>query len=317
MDGDLKAVVAALAANVGIAIAKFVGFVVTGSAAMLAESLHSVADTSDQGLLLFGRWRARQDETPEHPFGHSGERYFWAFVVSILIFTLGALVAGREGIEALRHQEPLQHTGWAIAILLVALALDSFSLRTAVQEVDRDRDSSWWQHIRETKRAEVTVILLEDSAAVTGVLAALVGVGLAALTGDPVFDAIGSLVIAVLLAAMAGVLAVEMKSLLMGEAASEDQRERIRDILHEDGEIRDVVYLRTMHLGPEDLLIETKVEMDPDLTVREVALTIDRIEQRIREAVPPARVISIEPDVPRVDDPDRPDFVADSADEDE
>ncbi|MBW3562784.1 MAG: cation diffusion facilitator family transporter [Actinobacteria bacterium] len=316
MDGDLKAVVAALAANVGIAIAKFVGFVATGSASMLAETLHSVADTTDQGLLLFGRWRARRGETPEHPFGHSGERYFWAFVVSILIFTLGALVAGREGIEALRNQAPLRHTGWAIGILLVALMLDSFSLRTAVREANRDRDSSWWQHIRETKRAEVTVILLEDSAAVTGVLAALVGVGLTALTGDPMFDALGSLVIAVLLATMAGILAVEMKSLLMGEAASEAQRERIRDILNQDDEIRDVVYLRTMHLGPEDLLIETKVEMDPGLTAREVALTIDRIEDRIRQAVPPARVISIEPDVPRDEDPDRPDFVADSHDED-
>lgn len=314
MDGDLKAVLAALAANVGIAVAKFVGFVITGSASMLAEALHSVADTTDQGLLLFGRFRARRKETPQHPFGHGGERYFWAFVVSILIFTLGALFAGREGIEALRHPEPLTDTGWAIGILVVALTLDSFSLRTAVRESGRDRDTSWWRHVRETKRAEVTVILLEDSAAVTGVLAALVGIGLTTVTGDPVYDAIGSLVIAGLLATMAGILAMEMKSLLIGESASDEQVAAIRRILDEDEEIRDVVYLRTMHLGPEDLLIETKVQMDPDLHVRQVASTIDRIEQRIRDAVPPARVISIEPEIPREDDPDRPDFVRDEED---
>ncbi len=314
MDGDLKAVLAALAANIGIAIAKFVGFVATGSASMLAETLHSVADTTDQGLLLFGRRRADRSETRAHPFGHSGERYFWAFVVSILIFTLGALFSVREGIEALRHPESLRHTVWAIGILLVALTLEGFSLRTAVNEADDDRRGSWWRLVRETKRAEVTVILLEDSAAVTGVLVALAGIGLTMATGDPVYDALGSLVIGALLAVMAGILATEMKSLLLGEAASEEQRERIRTIIDEDAEVREVEYLRTMHLGPEDLLIETKVVMDPDLDARSVALTIDRIEGAIRDAVPPARVISIEPDVPRPEDPDRPDYVEDDAD---
>lgn len=312
MEGSLRAILAAFAANVGIAIAKFVGFLFTGSSSLLAETLHSVADTTDQGLLLLGRRRARHRETHEHPFGFGNERYFWAFVVSILIFALGSMFAIYEGVTSLRSPDPVRHPLWAIGILLVALALDSLSLRTAVAQTDRRDDESWRAYVRRTKRPEIAVILLEDSAAVTGVLIALLGVGLTLVTGDGRYDAIGSIGIGLLLGGVATLLAREMKSLLIGEAASTEVRAAIRQTAVAHPRLRRLVYLRTLHLGPGDILVEMKVELDPDLDFRDVAVAIDEIEQQLRSQIDEVRLISIEPEIPqRGEDPDRPDWLTD------
>lgn len=309
MTGDLRAVLAATAANVGIATAKVVGFVLTGSVALLAEFFHSVADTADQGLLLLGRWRAAQAETPRHPFGFGRERYFWAFVVAVLLFALGALGALYKGATGLADPQPVTHRWWGLGILVVALAFDGLSLRTAVRAANTRRLGSWWRFVRSTKNPELPVVLLEDSGAVTGVLLAVAGLGLTVVTGDPRFDAAGSIGVGVVLAVMAGVLAREMKSLLIGEGANPDQQQRIGQLIEDHRHVTRMVYLRTLYLGPEDLLVETKVEVDQQLTAEEVATAIDEIEVRIRRVVDEARIISVEPDVPEPDDPDAPDWV--------
>lgn len=308
MDGSRKAVLVALSANIGIATAKLAGFLVTGSAALLAETFHSVADTSDQTLLLLGRWRARRRQTPEHPFGYGRERYFWAFMVAILLFTLGAAGAVREGITQLVRGEELVEPGWGLAILAVALLLDSVSLRTATRQAQRGDDPSWWRYVRDTKQPEIPVILLEDAGAVVGVLVAMAGLGLTVLTGDQRYDAAASIGVGAVLGVMALILAREMKSLLIGEAAAPEQAEAIREIVRSDADVRDLVYLRTMHLGPETILIEAKVRFGEELGSRDVALAIDRMERRIRTCVDAARVISIEADVPRSGDPDLPEW---------
>jgi cation diffusion facilitator family transporter len=219
-DGSQRAIVAAFLANAGIAVAKFVGFAFTGAASMLAEAVHSVADTSNQGLLLLGGRRARRPATEQHPFGFGRERYFWSFVVAVVLFTAGALFALFEGEEKLRHPHELESAGWAVGILVVAVVLESFSLRTAVRESAHVKgEQSWWGFVRHAKVPELPVVLLEDVGALCGLVFALTGVGLAEVTGNPRFDALGSLAIGLLLAVIAIILAMEMKSFLIGEAA--------------------------------------------------------------------------------------------------
>jgi cation diffusion facilitator family transporter len=219
--GSTRAILAALLANLGIAIAKFVGFLFTGSSSMLAESVHSVADTGNQVLLLVGGRRAQLVATRQHPFGFGRERFFWAFVVSIVLFTLGSGFALYEGIEKLLHPHELESAGWAIAILLVAIALEGFSFRTAVREARPLKgSSSWVRFIRRSKQPELPVVLLEDSGALVGLVLALSAVGLTIATGNPRWDGVGTTCIGVLLGAIAIVLAVEMKSLLIGESAT-------------------------------------------------------------------------------------------------
>ena len=302
--GSRRAILAALGANFGIAVAKFIGFAVTGAASMLAEAVHSVADTSNQALLLWGGAAARREPTEQHPFGFGRERYFWAFVVALVIFSLGALFAIVEGIDKLRHPHVLEQAGWAVAILVVGVLLEGLSLRTAVGEARPLRGSrSWWAFIHKTKNPELPVVLLEDLGALCGLLLALMGVGLAWATGEPRFDALGSVAIGVLLAIIAAVLAVEMKSLLIGEAALGEQVAEIREALLEGEEVRRLIHLRTMHLGPDQLLVAAKLEFREELSLREVSNAINRAERSVRERVPIARMIFIEPDVY---DPSRP-----------
>lgn len=299
-EGSRKAIVAAFAANLGIAVAKFVGFAFTGAASMLAEAVHSVADSTNQGLLLLGGSRARRPATPQHPFGYGRERYFWAFVVALVIFSLGSLFALFEGEEKLRHPHELESAGWAVAILLIAIGFEGFSLRTAVHESRASKgDRTWWSYIRHSKTPELPVVLLEDSGALLGLVFALAGVGLAELTGNPRWDAAGSLAIGTLLGAIALVLVIEMKSLLIGEAASPAVVERICGAITTDRRIDRVVHMRTEHLGPEELLVAVKVLVDGSLSLGEVADLIDEAEARVRTAVPVARVIYVEPDVDR------------------
>ena len=295
-----KAVVAALMANAGIAVAKFVGFVITGSASMLAESIHSVADSGNQALLLLGGKRARRAADDEHPFGYGRERYFWAFVVALVLFSLGGAFAIFEGIEKIRHPHELESVRVAIGILLFALVLESWSFRTAIHEARPIKgDASWWQFIRRSKNPELPVVVLEDFGALIGLIFALVAVTTAHLTDDAIYDGIGTLLIGILLTAIAVVLAIEMKSLLIGESATAKVQEEIRAGITGDPEVERLIHLRTQHIGPEELLIGAKVSFADDLAVAELAGAVDRLEARVRERVPEARIMYIEPDVLR------------------
>ena len=297
--GNRRAIVTALAANVGIAVAKLVGYIVTGAASMLAEAVHSAADSSNQLLLLWGGASARRDASPEHPFGYGRERYFWSFVVALVIFSLGGLFSIYEGATKLWHPHELTQPGWAVGILCVAALLEGAAFLTAAKQARRMKQGrSWWEFIRHTKNPELPVILLEDFGALCGLLLALLGIGLAILTGNPLFDALGSVAIGTLLVAIAVVLAIEMKSLLIGESVGVLNRERIGSAITSAKHVHHVIHMRTQHLGPEEVLVGAKVEFDGELCFRELSDAIDDVEARIREALPDTQVmIYIEPDV--------------------
>ena len=297
-EGSKKAVIAALMANVGIAVSKFVGFFLTGATSMLAEAVHSVADCGNQGLLLLGSSRAQRSPTSQHPFGFGRERYFWSFVVALVIFVLGGAFAIYEGIEKLMHPQPLHSPLIAVSILAIGFVLEALSFRTAMKEASVLRGQrTWLQFIRQTKAAELPVILLEDLGALVGLFFALLGVGLATLTNEPRFDAFGSVVIGVLLVVIAFVLATEMRSLLLGESASDEIVKMIETALIADSKAKCLIHLRTTHLGPEELLVAAKLAFDAGLAFAEVADEIDAAEARVRGVVPIARLIYIEPDV--------------------
>jgi cation diffusion facilitator family transporter len=301
--GGTRAILAALAANAGIAVAKFIGFAVTGSSSMLAEAVHSVADTSNQGLLLLGGKRAKRAATPEHPFGYGRDRFFYSFIVALLLFTLGSVFALYEGIEKLAHPGELTSPIVAIIILFVAIGLEGFSFRTAIHESRGLKGRlSWWQFIRQSTTPELPVVLLEDFGALIGLVLALLGVGLTLLTGEGVFDALGTIGIGLLLGVIAIVLIIEMKSLLIGEGARPPVLAAIVDGL-KGGAVQDVLHLRTQYLGPEELLIAAKIALRPGLPVEDVAREIDEAEARVREAVPAARMIYLEPDLERTATP--------------
>jgi cation diffusion facilitator family transporter len=299
-EGSRRAIVAAFGANLGIAAAKFVGFAFTGSASMLAEAVHSVADTGNQGLLLFGGRRARRAATPQHPFGFGRERYFWSFVVALVLFTLGGAFALVEGVDKVRHPHAPESLGWAIAILAIAVALESFSFRTAIREANQERGGThWFRFLQAAKSPELPVVILEDSGALVGLLFALLGVVLAKVTGNARWDAIGSLAIGLLLCAVAAFLAVEMKGLLIGESATPQMEEAIVGAIRDAPRVRRIIHLRTEHLGPDEVLLAAKVEFDHELSVAELAATIDATEALVRARVPEARIIYIEPDIVR------------------
>jgi len=299
-EGSRRAIFAAFLANLGIAISKFVGFIITGSASLLAEAIHSVADTGNQALLFLGNARAKREATPEHPFGYGRERFFWAFVVAVVLFTLGGAFALYEGIEKLRHPHELESFGVAIAILLVAVVLESWSFHTARHEANQVRHGvGWWKFIRKTKSPELPVVLLEDSGALIGLVFALIGVSLARITGNPRWDAAGSIAIGLLLIVISVVLAVEMKGLLIGESAAPATQVAIADAIRDAPEVQGIIHMKTEHVGPDELLVGVKVGFEPSLTIRDLADAINAVERRIRAAVPEARIIYIEPDVLR------------------
>jgi cation diffusion facilitator family transporter len=293
-----KAVIAALMANAGIAVAKFVGFVITGSASMLAESIHSVADSGNQGLLLLGGRRARREADAAHPFGYGRERYFWAFVVALVLFSLGGAFAIFEGISKIRHPHELESPAVAIAILLFAIVLETYSFRTAIVEADKIRgDASWWQFIRRSKNPELPVVLLEDLGAEIGLLIALSAITATLVTDEPVWDGIGTLTIGLLLTAIAIVLASEMKSLLLGETASPEVESAIRSAIEGDAAVERLIHMRTQHIAPDELLVGAKVSFHNGLGVAQLAEAVNRVETSVRAHVPEVRVMYIEPDV--------------------
>jgi cation diffusion facilitator family transporter len=297
--GGTTAILAALAANLGIAIAKFVAFVVTGASSMLAEAIHSLADSGNQVLLLVGGRRAKRAATPEHPFGFGRDRYIYAFIVSIVLFSVGGLFAVYEGVHKLQHPEAVQSPAWALGVLVVAIFLEGFSLRTAVKETAEVKSprESYWRFIRTARAPELPVVLLEDTAALLGLVFALLGVGAAALTGNGIYDGLGTVAIGLLLLVVAVILAVETKSLLLGESATPEDQGKIVAAL-EAGEFS-VIHIRTMHLGPEEILVAAKIAIAHDDTAAGIARGIDEAERRIRDAVPAARMIFLEPDLRR------------------
>jgi cation diffusion facilitator family transporter len=305
VEGGTRAIVAALLANTGIAVTKFIAFLLTGSSSMLAESVHSVADSGNQGLLLLGGKKSRRAATPTHPFGFGRERYVYAFLVSVVLFSVGGLFALYESWHKFQHPEPITGRWWwmPIAVLVIAMALEGFSFRTAVKESNHIRGRrSWAAFIRTAKAPELPVILLEDLAALLGLGFALFGVAMTLITGNGIWDAVGTGLIGILLVLVAIVLAIEMKSLLVGEAATSQQEEAIRVALEGDqrSTVQRVIHLRTLHLGPEELLVCAKLAVGRADFAHEIAAAIDAAEQRAREAVPDLQlVIYLEPDIDR------------------
>ena len=298
-EGGVRAILAAFVANLGIAVAKIIGFLVTGSSSMLAESIHSLADTGNQGLLLFGRRRARRLADADHPFGYGRERFFWAFVVALVLFTLGSMFAVFEGIEKILHPHHVESPLVAIVILGVAVVLEGYSMRTALREAgEGSRRHGLFRFIKRTKVPELPVVLLEDFGALVGLVIAFVAL-LLAWHVDPVFDGIGTLAIGTLLGVIAVVLAIEMKSLLIGEGASDADLEKIVGAIVGTPVVQGLIHLRTEHLGPEEILVAAKIALEADLDLVEVARGIDEVERNIRAVVPEARLIYLEPDLYR------------------
>ncbi len=305
--GSTKAILAAFFANLGIAIAKFVGYAFTSSSSMLAEAIHSVADTSNQALLLLGSRRATRDATPEHPFGFGRERYFWSFIVALVLFTLGGLFAIYEGVHKLGEaSHELSNVGWAIGILVFGILLEGYSFRTAVKESRLLKgQASWWEFIRHSRTPELPVVLLEDFGALVGLALALLGISISAITGDSRWDAYGTISIGVLLVVIAAVLVFEMKSLLIGESALGGMRKTIVRAIEETPDVNRLLHMRTQHIGPDELLVAAKIQLKPGLATARVAAAINQTENRIRDAVPIRCMIYLEPDV---FDPDHPDL---------
>jgi len=305
--GSTKAIVAALFANLSIAIAKFVGYAFTSSSSMLAEAIHSVADTANQALLLLGSRQAAKDATPDHPFGFGRERYFWSFIVALVLFTLGGLFAIYEGWHKLGEgSHEVSNVQWAIGILSLGIILEGYSFRTAAKEsLPLKGRASWWEFIRHSRTPELPVVLLEDFGALMGLTLALIGISAAAITGDSRWDAYGTIAIGVLLVVIATVLVFEMKSLLIGESALASVRKNIVEAIEGTAGVNEVLHMRTQHIGPDELLVAAKVQLRPDLDTAGVAAAINRAEQRIRESVRIECMIYLEPDV---FDPKHPDL---------
>ncbi|GGK46457.1 cation diffusion facilitator family transporter [Nocardia camponoti] len=298
--GSKKAIVAALGANAGIAVAKFIGAFITGSASMLAEGVHSVADTSNQALLLLGQRAANKEADALHPFGYARNRYFYSFIVALVLFTLGSVYAIYEGIHKIQHPEELSSPMVAVVILVVAIGLEGFSWLTAVRESRPLKgNASWWQFIRTSRSPELPVVLLEDTGALIGLVFALGAVGLTMVTDDPIYDGIGTLCIGLLLGVIAIVLIVEMKSLLLGEGATPQEDAAIRNALVDSSKIVSVIHLKTEYLGPDQMLVAAKIAIAPGLDIATLAEAIDAAEVRVRHAVPEARLIYLEPDLYR------------------
>jgi cation diffusion facilitator family transporter len=296
--GGNKAIIAALSANLGIAVTKFIAFLLTSSSSMLAEAVHSVADSGNQLLLLVGGRRARRAADEEHPFGYGRERYMYAFIVAIVLFSLGGLFALYEAWHKFADPHPIESWQWVpLVVLVAAIVMEGLSFRTAIGEANHTRGKQGWvSYIRTAKAPELPVVLLEDFGALIGLVLALFGVSMTLVTGDGRWDAVGSGAIGLLLVVIAIVLAVETKSLLLGESASRKDVDAIRAALVGPG-VPSVIHLRTLHLGPEELLVAAKIEVPAASSAADVAEAIDAAEQRVRAAVPIARVIYLEPDL--------------------
>jgi cation diffusion facilitator family transporter len=306
-EGGTRAIVAALGANLGIAVTKFIAFGLTRSSSMLAEAIHSLADSGNQVLLLVGGKRATREATEDHPFGFGRARYLYAFIVSVVLFSVGGLFALYEAYHKWADPHPIEAWKWVPgAVLLAAIGMESFSLRTAVHESNQVRGGlSWWRFIREARSPELPVVLLEDVAALLGLVFALFGVSMTLATHDGRWDAVGTALIGLLLVAVAVILAVETSSLLLGEGATAADVATIREALTGSG-VDGVIHLRTMFVGPDELLVAAKIAVPPTASARDIAEAIDGAEARVRAAVPVVGLIFLEPDIRRATAPAPP-----------
>lgn len=298
--GSNKAIVAALGANLGIATTKFIAAAFSGSGSMLAEAIHSVADSGNQVLLLVGGRKARREASASHPFGYGRQRYIYAFMVSIVLFSIGGMFSVYEGVQKLQHPHELEAAWLPLVVLGVSIVLETFSLRTALREIRHDRGSlSLIEYIRHAKAPELPVVVLEDIAALVGLVLAFAGVGLTAVTHNSLFDALGTLAIGALLVAVAVILGAETGSLLIGEGATQDDYDSILGALAATPGVLSVIHSKTLYLGPDELMLAAKIAVDPNATAGAISVVIDAAEERIRSAVPATRVIYLEPDVLR------------------
>lgn len=299
-EGSAKAIAAALGANIGIAATKFVAAAFSGSASMLAEGIHSVADSGNQILLIIGGKRSRREASSSHPFGYGRSRYIYAFMVSVVLFAVGGLFSIQEGIAKLHESHELRNAWLPLVILGVSILLESFSLVTALKAAKEDRGSaSLARYIRHAKSPELPVVLLEDMAALTGLVFAFLGVGVTVLTGDPIWDAMGTLAIGGLLVLVAVVLGIETSSLLVGEGAHADDQAKIEAAIEGTKNVESLIHIKTLYLGPEELMVAAKIAIAPKASAVELAAAIDEAEVAVRAAVPFARVIYLEPDIRR------------------
>lgn len=302
-EGGTKAVIAALGANLGIAAAKFVAFAMTGSSSMLSEGIHSLADSGNQVLLLFGGKRAKRGVDETFQFGYSRVRYVYAFVVAIVLFTVGGLYSLYEGIHKFQHGEELKDLNIAIGVLIFAIILEGFSFRTALKEANKARGShSLKAFVKRVRQPELPVILLEDTGALIGLVFALFGVGMAQITGDSRWDAIGAIAVGSLLVVIAIFLALEMARMLVGESALPEEQAAIEAALAAEPVVERVIYLKTLHTGPDELLVAAKFATASGASAADIARGIDAAEASIRVAVPSSRWIFLEPDIFNPDD---------------
>jgi cation diffusion facilitator family transporter len=300
-EGSTRAIIAALIANIGIAITKFIAAAISGSASMFAEAIHSVADSGNQVLLIVGGRRAARAATAAHTFGYGRSRYIYAFIVSIVLFSVGGLFSINEGIAKLSHPHELEAAWLPLSVLAVSIVLESFSLRTALREAKHVRGSqSLVQFIRHAKSPELPVVMLEDIAALVGLIFAFGGVGLTVLTHDAVWDAIGTLAIGALLVAVAVILGIETSSLLLGEGASAGDVASIRSAIEGVAGVESIIHMKTLYLGPDELLVGAKIAISSTDGAQSIVAAIDAAERAVRESVPVARVIYLEPDIRRV-----------------
>jgi cation diffusion facilitator family transporter len=297
-EGGIKAIIAALLANIGIAISKFVAFAFTGSSSMLSEAIHSVADSGNQILLLVGNKRAKKQADESHPFGYGRRRYVYGFIVAIVLFLVGGLFSLYEGIHKWQHPEPLNDWWIAVVVLVIAIGLESYSFRTALREANKSRGKrSLFGFVKAARQPELPVILLEDAGALTGLVLALLGVGAAVITGDGRFDAVGAMGIGTLLIVIAIFLAIEMTAMLVGESALPEEVAAIRKALEDSRGVERVIHLRTVHVGPDELLVAAKIAILESDTGIQISRAINDAEASLRAAVPSARYIFLEPDI--------------------
>jgi len=294
--GSVRAILYALGANIGIFLAKAVAAVLTGSGAMFAEAVHSLADCGNQGLLLLGMKRARRPPTPDYPLGYGKEVYFWSFLVALMLFSVGGAFSVYEGLHKLMHPEPLERPVIGVAVLAFSLALEWWSLRACLQEVDRTRGSqSLWGWFRHSRDAEMIVVFGEQLAALLGLAAALAAVALSLVTGDPMYDAIGTLAIGVLLIVVAVFVAIEVKALLIGQSVAPERRQAIRAFLEARPEVHKIFNVITLQMGP-DVMVAVQACLGEDLPSNELVRRINAVETDLKREFPDVRWSFFEPD---------------------
>ena len=297
-EGGKKAIIAALMANIGIAISKFVAFFFTGSSSMLSEATHSVADSSNQVLLLVGNKRSQKPADEKHPFGYGRRRFVYGFIVAVVLFLIGGLFSLYEGLHKWQDPEPLNDWWIAVLVLVIAIGLETVSFRTALREANKSRGKrSLANFVKDSRQPELPVILLEDAGALVGLVFALIGVGMAVITGDGRWDAVGAMAVGTLLVVIAIFLAMEMATMLIGESALPEEVAAIRAALESAPLVERVIHLRTVHMGPDELLVAAKIAIRQSETAAGIAAGINEAELALRAAVPTARYVFIEPDL--------------------